>query len=78
MEPFEGMKTYITFDEYYMCRENPRPNVNVLATLDESSIKKYENDDWIMGDHPINVGNYIAVSNFIFFPARKNKDAKDS
>jgi len=53
MKPFEGMKSYTTFDEWYTFRENPRPKVNVLATLDESSIKKYKNDDWRMGDHPI-------------------------
>jgi uncharacterized protein len=53
MEPFKGMKSYTTFDEWYTFRANPRPNVNVLATLDESSIKKYDNDDWRMGDHPL-------------------------
>jgi len=53
MKPFKGMKTFTVYDEWYTFRENPRPNVNVLAILDESSIKKTENDDWIMGDHPI-------------------------
>jgi uncharacterized protein len=53
MEPFKGMESYTTFDEWYTFRENPRPKVNVLATLDESSIKKYKNDDWRMDDHPI-------------------------
>ncbi len=53
MEPFKGMESYTTFDEWYTFRENPRPKVNVLAKLDESSIKKYKNDDWRMGDHPI-------------------------
>ncbi len=53
MKPFEGMKTYTTFDEWYSFRENPRKNVKVLATLDESTIKKSGNDDWKMGDHPI-------------------------
>jgi len=53
MEPFKGMKSYTTFDEWYTFRENPRSKVNVLATLDESSIKKYDNENWRMGDHPI-------------------------
>ncbi len=53
MKPFDGMKSYTTFDEWYTFRSNPRPNVNVLATLDESTIKKSDNDDWKMGDHPI-------------------------
>lgn len=53
MKPFEGMETYTTFDEWYSFRKNPRENVNVLATLDESSIKEFENDDFKMGDHPI-------------------------
>ena len=53
MEPFRGMKTHTTFDEWYTFRENPRQKVNVLATLDENSIKKYDNDDWRMGDHPL-------------------------
>ncbi|MFW6370122.1 MAG: ThuA domain-containing protein [Bacteroidota bacterium] len=53
MEPFRGMESYTTFDEWYTFKSNPRPNVNVLATLDESSIKKYDNDDWRMGDHPL-------------------------
>ena len=53
MKPFKGMESYTTFDEWYTFRENPRSKVNVLATLDESSIKKYDNDDWRMGDHPL-------------------------
>lgn len=53
MKPFQGMKTYTVFDEWYSFRENPRSGVNVLASLDENSIKKYDNDDWRMGDHPI-------------------------
>ncbi len=53
MKPFEGMESYTTFDEWYTFRENPRPKVNVLASLDESSIKEYKNDNWRMGDHPI-------------------------
>lgn len=52
MKPFEGMKTYTTVDEWYSFKENPRPNVNVLARLDESTIKA-ENDNWKMGDHPL-------------------------
>jgi uncharacterized protein len=53
MKPFKGMKSYTTFDEWYTFRANPRSHVNVLATLDESSIKKYDNDEWRMGDHPL-------------------------
>jgi uncharacterized protein len=53
MKPFSGMKTFTTYDEWYTFKSNPRPNVNVLATLDETSIKVTENDDWKMGDHPI-------------------------
>lgn len=53
MKPFEGMKTYTTFDEWYAFRSNPREKVNVLASLDESSIKKTGNDKWRMGDHPL-------------------------
>ena len=53
MKPFEGMKSYTTFDEWYTFIDNPRANVNVLATLDENSIKKFDNDDFRMGDHPI-------------------------
>ena len=47
------MKTYTTVDEWYSFKENPRPNVNVLARLDESTIKKSSNDKWKMGDHPL-------------------------
>ncbi len=53
MKPFEGMKSYTTFDEWYTFKKNPRPNVNVLAHVDESTIKKYDNEEWKMGDHPI-------------------------
>lgn len=54
MKPFEGMKTYTVEDEWYTFKENPRGNVTVLASLDESTIKKLPKDDsWRMGDHPI-------------------------
>jgi len=53
MIPFKGMKSYTTFDEWYTFKENPRSKVHVLASLDESSIKKFENDNFRMGDHPI-------------------------
>ena len=53
MKPFEGMKSYTTYDEWYTFKDNPRPNVNVLATLDENSIKSHDNNDWRMGDHPL-------------------------
>ncbi len=53
MKPFEGMKFYTSFDEWYTFKENPRPHVKVLATLDEASIKIFDNDNFRMGDHPI-------------------------
>lgn len=53
MKPFKGMKSYTTVDEWYSFKANPRPNVNVLAHLDESTIKKSNNDKWKMGDHPL-------------------------
>lgn len=53
MKPFKGMKSYTSYDEWYSFKVNPRPNVNVLATLDESTIKKFDNDNFRMGDHPI-------------------------
>lgn len=53
MIPFKGMNSYTTFDEWYTFKVNPRPNVKVLATLDESTIKESKNDNWKMGDHPL-------------------------
>ncbi len=53
MKPFEGMKTYTTVDEWYSYKKSPRPNVNVLARLDENSIKKSGKNKWQMGDHPL-------------------------
>jgi uncharacterized protein len=54
MKPFIGMKTFTVEDEYYSYKENPRGKVTVLATLDESTIKKLPKDDaWRMGDHPV-------------------------
>ena len=53
MAPFKGMKSYTTYDEWYTFKENPRKNVNVLANLDESTIKKFDNDNFRMGDHPL-------------------------
>jgi uncharacterized protein len=53
MIPFKDKKTYTTFDEWYAFKENPRAKVHVLASLDESSIKISNNDNWKMGDHPI-------------------------
>ncbi|TKG94220.1 ThuA domain-containing protein [Puteibacter caeruleilacunae] len=52
MAPFVGMKTFTTDDEWYVFRSNPRARVNVLASLDESSVKKGK-DGWQMGDHPV-------------------------
>lgn len=53
MLPFKGMDSYTTIDEWYTFKVNPRANVKVLATLDETTIKKYDNENWKMGDHPI-------------------------
>jgi type 1 glutamine amidotransferase len=53
MEPFKGMETYTTVDEWYTFRENPRDNVHVLASLDESTVTKAKDDNWKMGDHPV-------------------------
>lgn len=53
MKPFEGKKTYTTVDEWYSFKANPRQNVNVLASLDESTVKKQKDDSWKMGDHPV-------------------------
>lgn len=53
MAPFKGMKSYTTYDEWYTFKENPRKNVNVLAALDESTIEKFDNDNFRMGDHPL-------------------------
>lgn len=53
MKPFKGMKSYTTLDEWYTFKANPRQNVHVLASLDENSIKKFNNNDFRMGDHPI-------------------------
>ncbi len=53
MEIFKGMQSYTTVDEWYSFKANPREKVHVLAHLDESSIKKADNDDWKMGDHPL-------------------------
>lgn len=52
MKPFKGKKTYTTVDEWYSFKENPRGKVNVLASLDESTVKRQKNDEWKMGDHP--------------------------
>jgi type 1 glutamine amidotransferase len=53
MKPFEGKKTYTTVDEWYSFKKNPRENVNVLARLDENTIKRSKDDNWKMGDHPL-------------------------
>ncbi len=53
MKPFKGIKSYTTYDEWYSFKENPSPRVHVLATLDESTIQKFENDSFRMGDHPL-------------------------
>lgn len=54
MKPFVGMKRFTIEDEWYSFKENPRGKVTVLASLDESTIKKLPKDDaWKMGDHPV-------------------------
>lgn len=42
-------------DEWYSLDKSPRENVNVLISLDESSVtmKNFNNKDMTMGDHPI-------------------------
>ena len=45
-------KYFGTIDEWYSFKANPRPNVNVLARLDESTIKA-KDDKWKMDDHPL-------------------------
>ena len=60
MEIFENMsmKTWTVVDEWYAHKANPRPHVNVLMTLEESSIKnlgKNPNPEKVLmgGDHPM-------------------------
>lgn len=53
MKPFKGMTDYTFFDEWYSFRTNPKDNVNVLITLDESSIRQADDNSWKMGYHPL-------------------------
>jgi len=53
MKPFRGMEEFRAFDEWYSFDEKPGGDFVVLATLDESSILKAEDDSWKMGDHPV-------------------------
>jgi type 1 glutamine amidotransferase len=41
----------ISDDEWYTFNKNPRPNVHVIATVDESTYKP--TSDIKMGDHPV-------------------------
>ena len=50
--------TWIHTDEWYNFQTNPRPNVNVLMTLDETS---YSPGSAAMGDHPIAWYNTIGA-----------------
>jgi len=60
MAIFEEMSTttWTVIDEWYAHKANPRPHVNVLMTLDESSVKNLgKNPDparvLMQGDHPM-------------------------
>lgn len=60
MQIFKEMsvKTWTVVDEWYAHKANPRPHVNVLITMEESSIKNLgENSDpskvLMQGDHPM-------------------------
>ncbi len=53
-----SMKTWTVIDEWYAHKANPRPHVNVLMTLEESSVKNLgdnpEPERVLMGgDHPM-------------------------
>ncbi len=58
MQVFEEMntKTWTVVDEWYAHRANPRPHVNVLMTLDESTVRdtgKNPENNLMGGDHPM-------------------------
>ena len=58
MKVFEekDIKRWTVIDEWYAHRANPRPHVNVLMTLDESTIKNLGKDpelNTMGGDHPM-------------------------
>ncbi|WP_121810092.1 ThuA domain-containing protein [Mucilaginibacter kameinonensis] len=62
--------TFITEDEWYIYDKSPRPNVHVLASIDETTY--LPNKDVKMGDHPVIWTNehfkarnvYIAMGHF--------------
>lgn len=62
--------TFITEDEWYIYDKSPRPNVRVLASIDEATY--LPNKDVKMGDHPVIWTNehfkarnvYIAMGHF--------------
>ena len=43
--------SFITKDEWYIYNQSPRPNVHVLASIDESTYKPGKSEK--MGDHPV-------------------------
>jgi hypothetical protein len=49
--PGDRIKFLIYDDEWYTFDKNPRPNVHVLALVDESSYRP--DSDIKMGDHPV-------------------------
>jgi type 1 glutamine amidotransferase len=63
-------KSFITRDEWYVYNQSPRPNVHVLASIDESTYVPQK--DIKMGDHPVIWTNehvrakniYIAMGHF--------------
>jgi type 1 glutamine amidotransferase len=62
--------TFITKDEWYIYNQSPRPNVHVLASIDEATYNPSKNVK--MGDHPVIWTNehvkarniYIAMGHF--------------
>jgi len=52
-------------DEWYTFNKNPRPNVHVLATVDESSYKPAS--DIKMGDHPVVWINEMKKARNVYF-----------
>ena len=58
MKVFEekNIKRWEVVDEWYAHKANPRPHVNVLMTLDESTVKNHggnPENNLMGGDHPM-------------------------
>lgn len=64
---FEGVPPSfdIPDDEWYIFDKNPRPNVHVLATVDEDSYRP--NSDIKMGDHPVIWQNNSKKARNVYF-----------